>query len=289
MSATSRPGSRWEDAVWVADSIENNVRRIVPAGAGVVTNTTPFGNGPGPIAAGESAIWVANSRDGTVSRIDPATRAVVARNPRRAPPVRHHGRRRRGLGGEQPLGDGVAHRSAHEPRREDDRCGRGAPVGRRGRRSSVGHDPGAPAEPGAGRWPGGGARVAGPVPGHPRSRGHERYATPVCDCARLMTYASRSGSGAAELVPELPRRRPRCPRTGAATRSGSATATASRRRPGEPVTAAAFERSIERLLRNPVVPGVAVDDIVGARGVPRAASPRPSRACQRAETSSRSG
>ncbi len=66
-------------AVWVTDSNDNTLRRIVAAGDGVVTDTIPLGDGPAAIAAGEDAIWVANSREGTVTRIDPATRAVEAR------------------------------------------------------------------------------------------------------------------------------------------------------------------------------------------------------------------
>ena len=66
-------------AVWVTDSNDNTLRRIVAAGDGVVTDTIPLGNGPGPSQRARDAIWVANSRDGTVTRIDPATRAVEAR------------------------------------------------------------------------------------------------------------------------------------------------------------------------------------------------------------------
>ena len=65
--------------MWVTDSTDNTLTRIVVAGDGVVTDPIPLGNGPGAIAAGEDAIWVANSRDDTVSRIDPVTRAVDAR------------------------------------------------------------------------------------------------------------------------------------------------------------------------------------------------------------------
>ena len=68
-------------------------------------------------------------------------------------------------------------------------------------------------------------------------------------CARLMTYASRSGSGAAELVPELATAPP-------AVSAGGRVYTF-RIRPGyrfsppsgQPVTAAAFQRAIERALQ----------------------------------------
>ena len=148
-------------AVWVADSTDNTVSRIVPAGAGAVTDTIPLGNGPGPIAAGEGAIWVANSRDGTVSRIDPATRSVKAEIPvGRLPSGIAVGAGCR-VGGEQPLGDGLAHRPAHEPRYEDDRRSEGRRIRSRSPAAalwvSVQEAPPRPAPAGG---PVGGARAA---------------------------------------------------------------------------------------------------------------------------------
>jgi len=62
--------------VWVADEDDNNVIRIDPATANAVTGTTPVGQGPSAIAVGLNAAWVANTQDGTVARIDPATASV---------------------------------------------------------------------------------------------------------------------------------------------------------------------------------------------------------------------
>jgi hypothetical protein len=54
-----------------------------------------------------------------------------------------------------------------------------------------------------------------------------------------------------------------CPPAGASTGSASAADTASHPPSGEPVTALAFRRAIERVLRNPYDAGSNVDDIVG--------------------------
>ena len=254
-----------KDAVWVADSIENNVRRIVPAGAGVVTNTIPVGNGPGPIAAGESAIWVANSRDGTVSRIDPATRAVVARIP--------VGRLPSGI----TVGGGavwVANSLSGTVSRIDPRTNRVVKT------IGVGGAPQSVVVAGGRLWvtiqeappspaPVGGRSVARVLldqyPDIRDPAGTSDTPRLYATCARLMTYASRSGSGAAELVPELATAPPTVSADGRGytfqIRDGYRFSPPS----GEPVTAAAFERSIERLLRNPVFPESPVDDIVGAR------------------------
>jgi YVTN family beta-propeller protein len=63
--------------VWVTDAIDNAVTRIDPAGANAVTATIPVGQGPSAIAVGEGAVWVANTQDDTVSRIDPRSAAVT--------------------------------------------------------------------------------------------------------------------------------------------------------------------------------------------------------------------
>jgi YVTN family beta-propeller protein len=63
--------------VWIADDVDNTVSRIDPASANAVTATVPVGQGPAAVAAGEGAVWVANAQDDTVSRIDPRTAAVT--------------------------------------------------------------------------------------------------------------------------------------------------------------------------------------------------------------------
>jgi DNA-binding beta-propeller fold protein YncE len=54
-------------AVWVADSDDDNVDRIVD---GRVIKTIPVGRNPTGVAVGDNAVWVANNGDNTVSRID---------------------------------------------------------------------------------------------------------------------------------------------------------------------------------------------------------------------------
>jgi YVTN family beta-propeller protein len=63
--------------VWIADDVDNTMTRIDPRTADAVTATTPVGQQPAAVAAGEGAVWVANFDDDTVSRIDPRTAAVT--------------------------------------------------------------------------------------------------------------------------------------------------------------------------------------------------------------------
>ena len=64
-------------SVWVADSIDNTVTRIDPAGANAVATPILVGQAPSAIAVGDGAVWVANTEDDTVSRIDPRSMAVT--------------------------------------------------------------------------------------------------------------------------------------------------------------------------------------------------------------------
>jgi YVTN family beta-propeller protein len=64
-------------AVWVADADDNNVTRLGPGAANSVTKTTPVGQEPSAVALGDGAVWVANTEDGTVARIDPASASVT--------------------------------------------------------------------------------------------------------------------------------------------------------------------------------------------------------------------
>ena len=291
--ATTRPGSRSATgAVWVADSTDNTVSRIVPAGAGAVTDTIPLGNGPGPIAAGEAAIWVANSRDGTVSRIDPATRAVEA--------VIQVGRLPSGIA----VGAGavwVANSlsgtvSRIDPRTnrvdEDDRRRRGAPFGRGGRRPRVGQRPGGPAASrrrrAGRRWR---AWCSRRTPGRPIRVGLVDDAAPARDLRAAHDLREPQRLRCAELVPELATAPPAVSADGRVytfrIRAGYRFSPPS----GRPVTAAAFERAIERTLhpRTSSFGSGLLDDVAGAAGVPRRSRPHASRASRRAETGSRSG
>lgn len=74
-------------AVWVVDTIDNIVTRIDPANANAVAATTPVGQGASAIAVGEGAVWVANTQDDTVSRIDPRATAVTQTIPVGARPT----------------------------------------------------------------------------------------------------------------------------------------------------------------------------------------------------------
>ncbi len=246
-------------AVWVADSIDNTVARIVPAGAGAVTDTIPLGNGAGPIAVGAGAVWVANRRDGTVSRIDPATRSVNT-----VIPV---GQLPSGI----TVGAGavwVANSLSGTVSRIDPRTNRVTQT------IHVGGAPHALTIAGGRLWvtiepapprlaPAGGRAVVRMLleddPGTSEPAGLvDNWQLEHAICARLETYASRSGS----LVPELAQAPP--------TVSGGGRVYTFRIRPGyrfsppsgQPVTAAAFQRAIERTLS----PGSASDvaDIVGA-------------------------
>jgi YVTN family beta-propeller protein len=253
-----------DDAVWVADGADNTVSRIAPTGA--VTNTIPLGNGPGPIAVGADAVWVANTRDDTVSRIDPATRSVVA-----AIPV---GRLPTGVA----VGAGsawVANALSGTVSRIDPRTNRVAET------IELGGAPHSVAVADGRVWvsvqeapprlnPGGGPAVARVL--FDRDSGTTDPALDVdvqrqhATCARLMTYAGRGASGAAELVPELAAAPPAVSADGRVytfrIRAGYRFSPPSNR----PVDAAAFARAIERVLhpRTRSFAAVTLDDVVGA-------------------------
>jgi YVTN family beta-propeller protein len=63
--------------VWITDDIDNTVARLDPKSANAITATSPVGQGAAAVAVGEGAVWVANTQDDTVSRIDPETAAVT--------------------------------------------------------------------------------------------------------------------------------------------------------------------------------------------------------------------
>jgi YVTN family beta-propeller protein len=74
-------------SVWIADDVDNTVTRIDPRTAAAVTATTPVGQGPAAIDVGAGAVWVANTEDDTVSRLDPTTTAVTETIPVGARPT----------------------------------------------------------------------------------------------------------------------------------------------------------------------------------------------------------
>ena len=68
---TVRPTLEAFGSLWVVDP-DGDVSRLDP-GSGRVTGSVGVGNDPAAIAAGAGSVWVANSSDGTVTRIDPTT------------------------------------------------------------------------------------------------------------------------------------------------------------------------------------------------------------------------
>ena len=74
-------------AVWVTDDADNTVSRIDPTSANAVTATAPVGQEPTGVAVGAGAVWVANTQDDTVARIDPETAGVVETIPVGARPT----------------------------------------------------------------------------------------------------------------------------------------------------------------------------------------------------------
>jgi YVTN family beta-propeller protein len=230
-------------AAWVTDSTDNTLIRIAPAGDGAVMDTIAMGNGPGAIAASETAVWVANSRDGNVSRIDPATRAVDA--------VIKVGQLPSGLA----VGAGavwVANSLSGTVSRIDPRTNRVTQT------IHVGGAPRAVAVAAGHLWVSVQAGPRSPVPSREPATARvlleesPSNASGLVDeqllratCARLMFYESSSGADA-RLVPEVAAAAP-------VVSDGGRTYTF-RLRPsyrfsppsGRPVTAAAFERAIER-------------------------------------------
>ncbi len=65
-----------ESEVWVADDADNTVTRI-DARSAAVTGTIPVGQGPSAIAAGADEVWVANTQEGTVTRLDQRSGAAT--------------------------------------------------------------------------------------------------------------------------------------------------------------------------------------------------------------------
>jgi YVTN family beta-propeller protein len=73
-----------ERSVWVANSGDNTVSRILPETAGAVGPTT-VGRQPSGIAVGEGAVWVADRGDDLVTRIDASSGSATTISVGRAP------------------------------------------------------------------------------------------------------------------------------------------------------------------------------------------------------------
>jgi YVTN family beta-propeller protein len=267
--ATSSPTAIATGAggVWVADVIDNGVRRIDPAAANAVTPTTPVGQGPSAIAVGEGAVWVANTQDDTVSRIDPRSAAVTQTIPVGARPT--------GIttgGGAvwvaNSLGGTV---SRIDP--ESNQVEATVEVGEAPQGVTVAHDlvwasvqpsaaaPGSP--PAAGGEDVALVLAAGaPPPIDPVNTSQDiAFAT----CALLYNYPDRASPEGSRLRPEVAAGKPRVSDDGTTYRF--------RIRPGfqfsppsnEPVTAAAFERALERVL-SPKINAYASNKVPDIRG-----------------------
>src|SRR6185503_10247563 len=236
--------------VWVADSDDNTVTRLDPASNGAAVATTSVGQAPGALAVGAGAVWVANTRDGTVSRIDPHTTTVTHTIP--------VGRRPTGIA----VGDGavwVANSLSGTVVRIDSETKRVAEtveVGEAPQGIAVAHglvwvsvQRRAPAAPPPTNAPGGVARLlTAAVPDTTDPALDLDLQRNFATCAMLFNYPDRPFPEGAQLQPEVARDWPSVSADGLTytfeIRSGYRFSPPS----NEPVTAAAFERAIERAL-----------------------------------------
>jgi YVTN family beta-propeller protein len=257
--------------VWITDDVDNTVTRIDPANANAVTAITPVGQGPGAVATGEGAVWVANTQDDTVARIDPRSAAVIATIP--------VGRRPTGIA----AGAGavwVANSLSGTVTRIDpdtNRVGATIDVGEAPQGITIANDlvwvsvqaraapPGPPSVPSEGE----GARVLiprDPGPTDPALSDPLDWQGYYATCALLYNYPDRPFPEGARLRPEVA--------VGDPSVSDDGRTYTFRLRPdfrfsppsNEPVTAAAFERALERGL-HPRMGSFAAElmgDIVGA-------------------------
>jgi YVTN family beta-propeller protein len=246
-----------DGAVWVADSVDNTVTRIDSTRPNAVTAVVPVGRAPAAIAAGTNGVWVANTGEDTISRIDPDTATVVARI--------NVGRRPTGVA----VGAGgvwVANSVGGTVSRIDPKTNRVAETVELGEAPqgvtvsagsvwvSVQSAPTVPVAPK--ETPARNALTVAvpddPGPTDPAigpSDPVREYAT----CGLLLNYPDRRAPEGARLRPEIASAPPEVSRDGRSytftVRLGFRFSPPSR----EPVTAAAFERAIDRVL-NPKTP-----------------------------------
>jgi YVTN family beta-propeller protein len=256
--------------VWVADDSAHTVIRIDPAGASSVTATTPVGRGPSAVAVGEGAVWVANTDDNTVARIDPDTAAVSE--------TIQVGRRPTGIaagGGAVWVANSLSGTGSRiDP--ETNQVETTLEVGEAPQGVTVAHDlvwvtvqAGAvPPEVPSVATEGDVARVL--VPSDPSPTDPALYVDPQlmgATCALLYSHSPRPLPENARLRPEVARGQPSVSDGGTTytfrLRSGYRFSPPS----NEPVTAAAFERAIERAL-SPKMRSLGrfwLRDVVGAK------------------------
>ena len=258
-------------AVWVTDDVDNTVTRIDPR-ANVVTATTPVGQGPAAVAAGEGAVWIANTREDTVARLDPSSGAVTATIPVDGRPT--------GVAtGEGAVWvasslSGTVSRIDPESNQVEATVDVGqAPQGVAVANGlvwvSVQAEPAAPEAP-AGELPADTAQLLLPSDPGPTDPALDNYVAshvPYATCAKLYNYPDRPFPEGADLRPEVANGPPVISDDGKTytfeLRSGYRFSPPS----DAPVTAAAFERAIERVLspRMNAYGRKLLRDIVGAK------------------------
>ena len=235
-------------AVWIADDDDNTVTRMDPSGESAVVGTITVGQGPSAVAVGEGAVWVANTGEDTVSRIDPRTATVSQTIP--------VGRRPTGVA----VGDGavwVANSLSGTLDRIDPETNQveaTVELGEAPQKVTVasGHvwvtvAPEARADPAPSNAPGGVARIlVASDPGPVDPLVDFDFQRQMATCARLYNYRDRPFPEGAKLRPEVARGQPTVSSDGRThtfeIRSGFRFSPPS----NEPVTAAAFERALER-------------------------------------------
>ncbi len=249
--------------VWVADAIDNSVIRIDPAGANAVTSPTPVGQGPSAIAVGEGAVWVANTQDDTVSRIDPRSAAVtqtIAVGARPTGIVAAGG----AVWVANSLGGTV---SRIDP--EANLVEATIEVGEAPQSLTVAHDlvwvtvppsAEAPDAPSLGRGEDVARVFLAGVPSYGSGGVEVAFAT----CALLYSYPDRPFPAGSSLVPEVAAGEPLISDDGRTYRFRIRPGFRFSPPSGQPVTAAAYERSIERALAPKVGGYSGLGDIVGA-------------------------
>jgi YVTN family beta-propeller protein len=263
------------DTTWVADSLDNEVTRIV---AGSIVGQTQMGQGPEAIAIGAGGVWVAQRFDGTVARLDPVSGRMthviaVGREPRA---VAVAGDRVWVANG----GDGTLSEIDANTRRVINTVPVGAsPAGLVAEGDhlwvTVQAAVAAVAAP-TGTARGGVAHVdfaEQPTSLDPALAYGGASAWPIlyATCAKLYNYPDTSGAAGMRIIPEVARGAPAVSRDRLRYRFSI--------RPGyrfsppsdAPVTAAAFQRAIERVA-SPLwrktgtgAPAFYFDDIAGAR------------------------
>jgi YVTN family beta-propeller protein len=220
-----------EGGVWVAESQVNQVVRIDPA-TGAVTDTIEVGERPTGIVAGEGGVWVANSLSNTISRIDPGSREVDLTVDLGQSPQR------------LAITDGRLWVTANEPPAPPEVAGDREDATARIVTSQDASDV---------------------DPASFFSDTQRAYAT----CARLFNYPDQPAPSGSTLEPEVAAAEPDVSADGRTytftIRSGFRFSPPS----GAAVTAAAFEREIERVLSPPLhsYGAAIIQDIVGAKAV----------------------